>query len=214
MRREDAKGLSLTCRLGVTSFAASLLLPSLRLGSPEGLTRMFVRRGLSVLCVLSAAALVTSCGSSSHEGITSIGSRGLQNIEGGQPSVEGPSVEATLTPAWRDEGNRLLKAKAAIALTEKGRSALNVGAFAYQSQPIPITGPGTYTIRFGPLSSEFAALPPKGYATEPPPDAKFVALPTLGSADFIVEHGQHFLQMEITVTNFRSPYQSFSMWLY
>jgi hypothetical protein len=71
-----------------------------------------------------------------------------------------------LDPAARAAELRGQKQRNSVA--PDGSPANNRGDWAYPSIPQNISGPGTYTFRFGPLADDFTLS--RGFVASPPPD--------------------------------------------
>jgi hypothetical protein len=90
----------------------------------------------------------------------------------------------------------------------------NSADFAYKSQPLDITGPGTYKSLFGPLADDFDYMrSPSAISINFPDDQGdyFDISPHAGQVTVV--NGKRFLELPLEVSSFRKPYSAFTIWI-
>jgi hypothetical protein len=131
-----------------------------------------------------------------------------------QPTDVTPTTLVAQSPAWAQEGERLLRAVAGMHLPE-GESD-----FAYESLPVNITTDGTYTLDYGPVSSTFNPVPTDpgpdgGFAVsyEMPPDIHFLIAADRGGS-LVTLNDETYFQIQVQVSQLSAPYPQFTGWIY
>jgi hypothetical protein len=119
--------------------------------------------------------------------------------------------------AWDREGARLREDKRKVA--NSPYNAGNAGDFAYQSQPVDIDAPGTYSLLVGPLDDWWADQP-STFVVNLPTDATFWATNWTNTGVVTGADGLRYLGMDLTVEPHQipdrpfEPYPGMTVWIY
>jgi hypothetical protein len=101
---------------------------------------------------------------------------------------------------WAAEGAQLVR--------DTGRN------WAYESEPVDITGNGTYFLDFGPVPPSFNyPSNPTGISFDWPSDSHFSEVPTTRPRT-VTLGGKRYLQIGFSVFQLSSPYRGYRAWIY
>jgi hypothetical protein len=116
------------------------------------------------------------------------------------------------TIPWEQKGPAIRAFKAHDRLTSPYGPSINDDDFALLSDPIAITGNGTYTLTFRSLPAWFNYPErPSGFGLMSPPDAQFNV--GIGDIHEITQDGQTVLTVEAQVNEFRAPMLDYTAWV-
>lgn len=124
------------------------------------------------------------------------------------------SDACTHDATWSGEGSELLAGERQHPSTNDGPTSTTVQTpFAYQSLPVDIAGPGTYTFTFGPLTQPFHwGIDPFGLATYWPQDFNGSANPA-GGPRVVSLHGSTYVRLAVAVDS-PSTCSGLTLWVY
>lgn len=127
------------------------------------------------------------------------------------------STHLAATAAWESEGERLRADKRKVA--DSPYNAGNAGDFAYQSLPVDVDAPGTYSLLVGPLDDWWADQPTT-FVVNLPTDATFWASSWTNTGVVEGPDGLRYLSMDLTLEAQPipdSPYERYpgmTVWIY
>lgn len=186
-----------------------ILLPRTAAGGRGPGRSRFHSRGYSmhriVLWIMITAILASlgACGRSRRE-----------QVAAGQGTT---SIGAcSVTPGWEGRGERVRLEKKQQAGQPQARAAGNIGDFAYRSQPQDISGPGTYTLTFGPVLPDFNfPSSPSALTYDFPPDFAGQIGPALSEPHMVSRSdGTRYLEVSFEVRGNVPPCSGLVAWVY
>lgn len=127
-------------------------------------------------------------------------------------SNSGSSAPFVQSSEWANEGSRIIQGKTANAPPSAARP-IDYGPWAYQTDPLNITGNGPVTLTAKVPGSLHVAAIGAGLGYVFPPDKQFQILVTrydeIPNADGTAE-----IQVYAVISHFAAPYEGFRAWLY
>ncbi|WP_152991408.1 hypothetical protein [Frankia sp. R43] len=158
---------------------------------------------------LLAGPLLAGCGSGGEEGTVTAASV----AQSGDPDAPCTKVDVQARLAEMRASKRDLLATPPAAPGQPDIQIGNPGDYAYASLPIDLTGPGRYTLKFGPVDEGFDYPRIQKSVAFLPADDFAAQVETAHTTEMITDpDGKRYLKVDVTIKNI-DPCTSFVMFI-